>query len=316
MTILETAINVIGQERDGLNLLLANIPKDFTKIVELLLKMQGRLIVSGIGKSGYIANKIAASVASTGTHASYIHPAEASHGDLGMISKDDVVMLLSVSGETKELCDIINYCKRFQIPLIGMTMKPQSILSQNADLLLKIPEIQEASSIAAPTSSAVMMLALGDALMVSLYEAKGFSKDDFKLLHPGGKIGTNLLKVQDLMHIGDTVPKVFEDAIMSDVLITMTQKGFGTTAVINNSGILVGIITDGDLRRHMHQNMINMTAKAVMSPNPKRIRPKLLAIESLIMMNNKNVTSLLVVEDNDKLCGIIHIHDLIRAGVG
>lgn len=315
MNILETAINVINQERDSLNLLLDHMPKDFTKAVTLLLEMKGRLIVSGIGKSGYIANKIAASVASTGTHASYIHPAEASHGDLGMISKEDVVMLLSASGETKELCDIINYCKRFQIPLIGMTMKDQSILAQNADLVLKIPQVQEASDIAAPTSSAVMMLALGDALMVSLYESKGFSKEDFKLLHPGGKIGANLLKVQDLMHIGDTVPVVSENAIMSEVLLVMTKKGFGTTAVIDSHENLTGIITDGDLRRHMHESIVNMSAKEVMSLNPKRIAPKTLAIEALTMMNNKNITSLLV-EENNKLCGIIHIHDLLRAGVG
>jgi len=315
MNILETAINVIRQERESLNLLLDNIPQDFTKTVELLLSMKGRLIVSGIGKSGYIANKIAASVASTGTHASYIHPAEASHGDLGMISQDDVVMLLSASGDTKELCDIINYCKRFHIPLIGMTMKPLSILAQNADFLLKIPEVQEASSIAAPTSSAVLMLALGDALMVSLYEAKGFSKDDFKLLHPGGKIGANLLKIRDLMHVGETIPQVTEDAIMSDVLIIMSQKGFGTTAVTDNNGKLLGIITDGDLRRHMESNLINQLAKNVMSINPQRVEPKLLAIEALTIMNEKKITSLLV-EENEKLCGIIHIHDLIRGGVG
>jgi arabinose-5-phosphate isomerase len=194
-------------------------------------------------------------------------------------------------------------------------MKDQSILAQNADLVLKIPQVQEASDIAAPTSSAVMMLALGDALMVSLYESKGFSKEDFKLLHPGGKIGANLLKVQDLMHTGETVPVVMEDNIMSDVLLIMTKKGFGTTAVIDNNENLIGIITDGDLRRHMGQNIVHMMAKDVMSTNPKRINPKLLAIEALTIMNNKNITSLLV-EENDKLCGIIHIHDLIRAGVG
>lgn len=315
MTILETGLDVINQEKESLELLAKNMPEDFENVVKLLLDMKGRLIVSGIGKSGYIANKIAASVASTGTHAFYVHPSEASHGDLGMISKDDIVMLLSASGSTKELSDIINYCKRYGIPLIGMTMKEESILAESADYLMNIPKITEASSIAAPTSSALMMLALGDAMMVALYESKGFSKEDFKLLHPGGKIGANLLKVKDLMHIGDTIPQVKETTPMSDVLITMTSKGFGTTAVIDERNHLVGIITDGDLRRHMDENIVILSAKKVMSREPKKISPNLLAIEALKIMNDKAITSLLV-EENNRLCGIIHIHDLIRAGVG
>lgn len=315
MTILQTGLEVINQEKESLELLSNNMPEDFEAVVSLLYNTKGRFIVSGIGKSGYIANKIAASVASTGTHAFYVHPSEASHGDLGMISKDDVVMLLSASGGTKELSDIINYCKRYGIPLIGMTMKEESILAESADYLLNIPKVTEASSIAAPTSSAIMMLALGDALMVSLYEAKGFSKEDFKLLHPGGKIGANLLKVKDLMHVGDTLPSVTEDTPMSDVLITMTSKGFGTTAVIDSKDHLAGIITDGDLRRHMQDDLVNLTAKEVMSKGPKKASPNLLAIEALKIMNDKAITSLLV-EENNRLCGIIHIHDLIRAGVG
>lgn len=315
MTILKTGLDVINQEKESLELLSRNMPEDFVKVVELLLKTKGRFIVSGIGKSGYIANKIAASVASTGTHAFYVHPSEASHGDLGMIGKEDVVMLLSASGGTKELSDMINYCKRYGIPLIGMTMKEESILAESADYLLNIPKVTEASSIAAPTSSSLMMLALGDALMVSLYEAKGFSKEDFKLLHPGGKIGANLLKVKDLMHDGDTLPFVTEDTPMSEVLIIMTSKGFGTTAVLDSKEHLVGIITDGDLRRHMSDSLVTLSAKEVMSKGPKVVSPNLLAIETLKIMNDKSITSLLV-EDNRKLCGIIHIHDLIRGGVG
>lgn len=315
MTILQTGLDVINQEKESLEVLSKNIPDDFEKVVKLLLEMKGRFIVSGIGKSGYIANKIAASVASTGTHAFYVHPSEASHGDLGMIGKEDVVMLLSASGGTKELSDMINYCKRYGIPLIGMTMKEESILATSADYLLNIPKVVEASSIAAPTSSAIMMLALGDALMVSLYEAKGFSKEDFKLLHPGGKIGANLLKVKDLMHVGDTLPSVKTSTIMSDVLITMTSKGFGTSAVLDDNDNLIGIITDGDLRRHMDSDLVKLSAKEVMSANPMKAHPNLLAIEALKQMNDKSVTSLLV-EENNKLCGIVHIHDLLRAGVG
>lgn len=315
MTILKIATEVINKEKESLNALLENMPEDFSKTIELLLSMQGRLIVSGIGKSGYIANKIAASVASTGTHALYVHPAEASHGDLGMISKDDVVMLLSASGETKELCDVINYCKRHQINLIGMTMRKDSLLGESADYLLNIPKVPEASAVSAPTCSSVMMLSLGDALMVSLYESKGFSKDDFKMLHPGGKIGANLLKVKDLMHVEDAIPSVLEDSLMSDVLINITQKGFGASAVTNSDSKLLGIITDGDLRRHMSNDLVNMKAVDVMSANPQTVHTNMLAIEALTMMNNRAITSLLVA-DKDRLCGIIHIHDLIRAGVG
>ena len=315
MNILETGLNVIKSEIDSLNLLSQNMPQDFTKVVGLLQKSQGRLIVSGIGKSGYIANKIAASIASTGTLALYVHPSEASQGDMGMISKDDVVMLLSASGATKELCDIINYCKRFGIKLIAMTMKEDSILANNADFLLNIPKSIEASSVAAPTNSAIMMLALGDALMVALHESKGFSKDDFKLLHPGGKIGANLLKAKDLMHSGDSIPSVADHDEMSKVLLTMTSKGFGTTAVVDEALNLLGVITDGDLRRSMKDDLLSKQAGEVMSKNPYTVTPEMLAIEALKVMNDKSITSLFVLE-KQKLCGIIHMHDLLRAGVG
>ena len=312
---LNSAKNVIESELIGLQALKAHFPKDFEKVVHLIIANKGRLVISGIGKSGYIANKIAASFASTGTPAIYIHPAEASHGDLGMIHKDDVVMLLSNSGETNEIMDIISYCKRFHIPIIAMTMKPASMLAQSGDYLLNIPQVNEASALSAPTTSSLLMLALGDALMVSVYEAKGFTKDDYKLFHPGGKIGANLKKVKDLMHAGATLPKVLGDEKVSEVLITMSQKGFGVAAVVDDKDHLLGIITDGDLRRHMHENIVSMSAMDIMTKGPKVTNPAMMAIEALTMMNEKSITVLLVVQDS-KLVGIIHIHDILRAGIG
>jgi arabinose-5-phosphate isomerase len=312
---INTAKKVIENEIQGLSALIENLPQDFDNVVNLILKNKGRLILSGIGKSGYIANKISASFASTGTPAIYIHPAEASHGDLGMIHSDDIVILLSNSGETSEIMDILSYCKRFHITLVAMTMKTKSLLAQSADFVLNIPELEEASAISVPTTSAVTMLALGDALMVSVYESRGFTKDDYKLLHPGGKIGANLKKVCDLMHTGDSVPAVMLEMLMSEVLIRMTEKGFGVAAVINQDNSLCGIITDGDLRRHMSGNIVNMSAQDIMTPSPKTIVPTMLAIEALTIMNDKSITSLLVVEDM-KLRGIIHIHDILRAGIG
>lgn len=311
---LNSAKKVIENELEGLKALIEHFPKDFEKVVDLILENKGRLVISGIGKSGYIANKIAASCASTGTPSIYIHPAEASHGDLGMIHKDDVVMLLSNSGETNEIMDIISYCKRFHIPIIAMTMKPNSMLAESADYLLNIPQLNEASSLAAPTTSSLLMLALGDALMVSIYEAKGFTKDDYKIFHPGGKIGANLKKVKDLMHVGDLLPIAHMNTKMSEVLITISKKGFGVAAIIDEKDHVQGIITDGDLRRHMQDNIINMSAAEIMSKGPKTTYPSMLAIEALTIMNDKNITSLLVLEDK-KLAGIIHIHDILRAGI-
>jgi len=311
---LNSAKRVIENELEGLKALIEHFPQDFEKVVDLILQNKGRLILSGIGKSGYIANKIAASCASTGTPAIYIHPAEASHGDLGMIHRDDIVMLLSNSGETNEIMDMISYCKRFHIPIIAVTMKTESMLALASDYLLNIPQLEEASALSAPTTSSLLMLALGDALMVSVYEAKGFTKDDYKLLHPGGKIGANLKKVMDLMHSGGALPMVHMDAKMSEVLITMSQKGFGVAAVVDAQDHLQGIITDGDLRRHMNDNIVNMSAVEIMTKGPKATSPSMLAIEALAIMNDNNITSLLVLDDA-KLVGIIHIHDILRAGI-
>lgn len=312
---INVAKRVIENEIKGLTELLTHLPKDFPAIVDLLLSNKGRLIITGIGKSGYIANKIAASFASTGTPALYLHPAEASHGDLGMIHTDDIVMLLSNSGETREITDIISYCKRFHIPMIGITMRISSMLAQSVDYLLNIPEVEEASALSAPTTSSMMMLALGDALMVSVYESKGFTKDDYKLLHPGGKIGANLKKVKDLMHISNMVPFVYATTLMSDVLLVMTQKGFGIAAVVDDNNSLLGVISDGDLRRHMDEKIITMQAQDIMTIDPKTTNPSMMCIEALAIMNENAITSLLVLEGK-KLVGIIHIHDILRAGIG
>lgn len=284
------------------------------EVTELLLNMKGRLVVSGMGKSGYIAHKIAASFASTGTPSLYVHPSEASHGDLGMISEDDIVLLLSNSGETSELRDVINYTRRFHIPLIAMTMKPESTLAKYSDHCLLIPKIDEASYLGAPTTSAMLMLTYGDALVVAVSTAKGITKDNYKLYHPGGKIGANLLKVSELMHIGATIPVIHEDTKMSEVLIVMSQKGFGCAIVTNQNEELLGVITDGDLRRHMEDNLVSQKASEVMTPSPTTITQDRLATEALSLMNDKQITSLIVYDVN-KVSGILHIHDLLRAGV-
>ncbi len=308
------AREAINKEIEGLKALRSNLPTDFVKASEAILKCKGRLVVSGIGKSGYIGQKISASLASTGTRSFYIHPAEASHGDLGMISDEDIVLLLSNSGETKELLDIISYCKRFSIEIIGITMQIDSILAKSSTYLLNIPIAEEASHINAPTTSSTMMLALGDALVVALHNHKGFSKDDYAIFHPGGKIGASLLKVEDLMHTEVQVPFVRENESVQNSISEMSKKGFGCTAVINNNNDIVGIITDGDLRRHMGINIDNATARDIMTANPIKILPQMFAGEALAIMSKKNITSLLVSESG-KILGILHIHDLLRAGV-
>lgn len=310
----DIATRVLKEESCALNILAQNLPPDFAAIASYIASFKGRVILTGIGKSGYIARKIAASFASTGTAAFYIHPAEASHGDLGMVTQEDLVIMLSNSGETKELLDIINYCKRFAIKIVGMTMKPSSTLAVNSDFLLIIPVIKEASSIAAPTTSALMMLALGDALTIAVQEAKGFSHDDFKIYHPGGKIGANLLKVRDIMREGDQLPIVAPETSFSDTILIMTRKALGCAFVISGNELL-GIITDGDLRRHINDNLHNKNASDVMSSNPKQIAPDKLANEALFILNSKSITVLPVVESG-KLIGAIHLHDLLKAGVG
>jgi len=315
MNFYKTAERVISEEATALNILKSQIPTDFSKVVEAILSLKGRLIILGIGKSGYIARKIAASLASTGTPAFYIHPAEASHGDLGMITKADMVFMLSNSGESRELFDTINYCKRFAIKIIAATMNPDSTLAKNSDFLLTIPTIKEASLLSAPTTSALMMLALGDAIIVSLHEAKGFSKDDFLTFHPGGKIGANLIKIKDLMLTGTTIPFINPDYSITRVAGIITEKKLGCAIVVDNNQTLIGIITDGDLRRNIDKDLKTLKAENLMTASPIFVRSDILASEALSVMNNKSITILPVNDHDDKVIGIIHIHDILKAGV-
>lgn len=314
MNFYKTAERVISEEATALNILKSQIPTDFSKVVEAILSLKGRLIILGIGKSGYIARKIAASLASTGTPAFYIHPTEASHGDLGMITKADMVFMLSNSGESRELFDTINYCKRFAIKIIAATMNPDSTLAKNSDFLLTIPTIKEASLLSAPTTSALMMLALGDAIIVSLHEAKGFSKDDFLTFHPGGKIGANLIKIKDLMLTGTAIPFINPDYSITRVAGIITEKKLGCAIVVDNNQTLIGIITDGDLRRNIDKDLKTLKAENLMTTSPIFVRSDILASEALSIMNNKSIT-ILPVNKHGKVIGIIHIHDILKAGV-
>lgn len=305
---------VLAQEISGLEALANNLGGTFAEAVSVIAAIKGRVIVTGMGKSGHVARKIAATMSSTGTPAHFVHPAEASHGDMGMITKDDVVLALSNSGETAELADIIAYCKRFSIPLIGVARRSGSMLVESATIAMVLPEVPEACDTGAPTTSTTMMMALGDAISVALVKRRGFSKQDFSVFHPGGKLGKAFIRVSDLMHGASELPLVRETDIMPDILLIMTSKRFGCAGVIKADGTLSGIITDGDLRRHMQPDLLNKSAKSVMKANPLTIRPQALAAEALAIMNERSITSLFVTEA-EKPVGIIHIHDCLRAGV-
>ena len=267
-----------------------------------------------MGKSGHIGNKIAATFASTGTPAFFIHPGEASHGDLGMITQNDVVILLSNSGETKELKDIIYFCKRFEIPIIGFIRRADSELTKSSDVALVLPAIPEANNINAPTTSTTMMLALGDALAVSLIEARGFNSEKFGVFHPGGKLGSAFLRVKDLMRKGDQIPLINSSQKMPEILFEMTSKHLGCTGVSENKKLL-GIITDGDLRRHIDQNFLQQIAENVMTKNPITTNCDDLAVEAIALMNKKSITSLFVLDEGKNIAGILHLHDCLRSGV-
>ena len=310
-----SARNTINTEIQGLEALLDFFGENYVNAVELILNCKGRVIISGMGKSGHIGNKIAATLASTGTPSFFIHPGEASHGDLGMITKDDVVILLSNSGETKELKDIIYYCKRFEIPIIGIIRRQQSELTQQSTIALVLPAIKEANEINAPTTSTTMMLALGDAIAVSLIDAHKFNKSQFGVFHPGGKLGSHFLKVSKLMRQGQEIPLVNENEKMSELLIEMTSKHLGCTGVTNNNDEIIGIITDGDLRRHLGDNFLNHNAKEVMTPNPKSISQNTLAVEAIAIMNKHSITSIFVLDENNKALGILHLQDCLKMGV-
>ncbi len=313
---LEVARRVLAIEADALRDLSESLNGDFCKAIDLIEGLKGRLVVTGMGKSGHIAKKIAATFASTGTPSFFVHPAEASHGDLGMIGRDDAVLALSNSGETPELSDIIAYTRRFNVPLIGMTRRPESSLATQCDYPLILPASPEACpNKQAPTTSTTAMLAFADALAVTLMERRGFSADDFRTFHPGGKLGQRLLRVRDVMHGVNDIPLIGEDALMSEALMTMTGKSFGCVGVVDGKGIMTGIVTDGDLRRHMADNLITMRVGDVMTCGPKATQADILAVEALAVMNDRSITALFVVDDAGKPVGLVHIHDLLRLGV-
>ncbi|WP_253307632.1 MULTISPECIES: SIS domain-containing protein [unclassified Rickettsia] len=308
------AKRVIFAEASALQKLSDNIPNDFDKIINYLLHFKGRVILTGMGKSGYIARKIAASFASTGMPAFYLHPAEASHGDLGMVTSDDLVIMLSNSGETKELINIIEYCRNLSIKIVAMTMNATSNLAQKSDFLLIVPKYAEASLIGAPTISSLIMLSLGDALITAVHEERGFTKDDFRLYHPGGKIGANLTKIGDLMRTGDQIPLVYEDTPFTDTIIIMNEKCLGCALVVDKDLHLLGIITDGDLRRHINDKINAKFAIDIMTKNPTYISPFIFAKDALDLIKNEKITNIPVVLNNI-VKGIVHIHDLLRSGV-
>ncbi len=314
MSPLDTARHVLDLEIEGLHAVRDALDEQFVALVELLHNIKGRVVITGIGKSGHIGRKIAATLASTGTPASFVHASEASHGDLGMITQDDAVICLSNSGETVELSDVIHYCARFDIPLIALVRRQGSLLVETANIAVVLPEVPEASPTGAPTTSSTMMLAYGDALAIALLNKRGFTKEDFGKFHPGGKLGQALLRVESLMHAAEELPLVAKDRPLSDVLLTMTSKHFGCAGVVDQNR-LIGIITDGDLRRHMSSNLLEATAERIMSPDPVTVSPQALAGEALGIMNQKNITCLFVVDADSNPIGILHIHDLLRAGI-
>ncbi|WP_193825215.1 KpsF/GutQ family sugar-phosphate isomerase [Oceaniglobus indicus] len=308
------AARVLHTEAAALNRLADDLPPDFERVVARIIKLTGRVIVSGIGKSGHVARKIAATLASTGTPAMFVHPSEASHGDLGMIDPDDACLLISNSGETSELGDIITFTRRFSIPLIAVSGRANSTLMLAADLCLLLPDAPEACPIGmAPTTSTTMALALGDALAISLMEARGFAADRFHDFHPGGKLGAQMTRVDRLMHGPADLPLVAPGMAMGDTLIEMTSKGFGIAAVVAADGTLAGIVTDGDLRRNM-ADLMNRSAGEVATKDPVTIGPATLAAEALAILNARKISVLLVVGEDRKPLGILHIHDLLRIG--
>ena len=314
-----SALRTLETEREGVAALAAamsdGLGPRFVAAVDTIRAARGRVIVTGMGKSGHVARKIAATLASTGTPAFFVHAADASHGDLGMITSDDVMLVLSWSGETEELKDLINYSRRFRIALIAVTVNADSTLGKSADIVLVLPQAREACPHnLAPTTSSLMQLALGDALAIALLESRGFTAVDFGVFHPGGKLGAALKFVRDVMHPGSAVPLIGRDALMSEAIVEMSAKGFGCVAVTNGDGRLLGVVTDGDLRRHMRDDLLRAPVGEVMTASPKTVRPGQLASEALELINSLKITALIVVE-SDRPVGIVHFHDLLRAGV-
>jgi len=316
---IQSALRTLDTEAGGIAAVTAALKSDlgalFNAAAELIRNAKGRLIVTGLGKSGHIGRKVAATFASTGTPAFFVHAAEASHGDLGMITADDVILALSWSGEQPEMRNLISYAARFRIPLIAITAERESTLAKAADFALTLPKAREACPHnLAPTTSSLMMLALGDALAIALLEGRGFTSVDFSVLHPGGKLGAMLKYTRDLMHSGNAVPLKPLGTKMSDALVEMTSKGFGCVGIVDNGGQIAGIVTDGDLRRQMRPDLMTALVDEVMTRNPKTIDRDTLAGEALEMLNSSKITALIVTDAN-KPVGIVHLHDLLRAGV-
>ena len=313
-----SALRTLDAEGSGIDALATalrdGLGGSFAAAIELISAAEGRVIVTGMGKSGHVGHKIASTFASTGTPALFVHPAEASHGDMGMITKNDVILALSWSGETAELKNLTDYSQRHNIGLIAMTASGESTLAKAADVVLALPQASEACPHnLAPTTSALMQLALGDALAIALLESRGFTAIDFGMLHPGGKLGALLKTVRDMMHSGDAVPLAPLGTKMSEAILKMSAKGFGCIGIIDGNSKLVGIITDGDLRRHMRNNLLDVLVDDVMTRNPKTVRPDQLISETLDILNSLKVTALFAVEAG-KPVGVIHVHDLLRAG--
>ncbi len=314
-----SAIRTLALEKDGLaalgDLLAGPAAAAFGRAVETLQAARGRVIVTGIGKSGLVGQKIAATLASTGTPAFFVHPTEAAHGDLGMIAPDDAIVALSWNGESVELVAILTYSRRFKVPLIAITSKPESTLAKHADVVLVLPRAKEACPHGlAPTTSTTMQLALGDCLAVALLEAKGFTAQDYKQYHPGGSLGASLKHVADLMHTGDRLPLARETLAMSEALLVMTEKSLGCLGIVDAAGKLVGMITDGDLRRHMGNDLVNSRTGDIMTKKPNTLPPDMLASAALERINALRLTQMFVL-DKGRPVGIVHIHDLLRAGV-
>lgn len=318
--ILASARRAISTESEGIEALLQSLGGPLgtatVKAVKLIHESKGRTIVTGMGKSGHIARKIAATLASTGTPSSYVHPAEASHGDLGMITPQDVVIMLSNSGESAELKDILNYCARFSVPLVAITANATSTMARAADIVLELPQAREACPNGlAPTTSTLLQLALGDALAMALLQLKGFTANDFRSFHPGGKLGARIKHAHDLMHTGAELPVVQQGTGLQHAITVMTEKSFGCVGIVDGKGVLTGLITDGDLRRNMAKDFAQLSVNDIMTRNPKTISRDLLSGEVIELINEKRITTVFVVDAQGKPEGLIHIHDLLKAGV-
>ena len=320
---ISSAQDVIQTEIDGLLSLKSQIGKSFTNAIDAIQTMKdqgrGRLIIAGIGKSGHVGRKINATLASTGTPSYYVHPGEASHGDLGMVTEHDIVLMISNSGENQELADLIHYTRRFNITLIAMTSREDSTLSKHADITLLLPQSKEACPNGmAPTTSTTMMMALGDALAVVLLENMGLSKEDFQVFHPGGKLGQQLLRVSDIMVSYDQLPLAQQNDTMDKAILILSEKNLGCALVLNETDTLCGIITDGDLKRHMDADLLTKSVKDVMSPSPKSISYDALAAEAVQIMTktpDRYLTSLVVTAEDGTLTGLIRLQDCLQRGI-